>query len=68
MSSFLEFEEDKKTIKSINIDQNNKDLTLELLAIDLLKNNNKDLEILENLNAPLLIHGEKINSSNQRNK
>jgi len=50
-----------ESVRSINIDQNNKDLTLELLAIDLLKNNNKfEINLIFNNNSCLTLSTEII--------
>ena len=52
---FIEF------VKSKNIDQNNKDLTLELLAIDLIKNNDRfEINLIFNNNSYITLSTEII--------
>ena len=50
-----------ESVRSKNIDKNNSDLTLELLAIDLLKNNNKfEINLIFNNNSCLILSTEII--------
>ena len=48
-----------ESVKSINIDQNNKDLNLKLLAIDLLKNKDKfEINLIFNNNSCITLSTE----------
>ena len=48
-----------ESVKSINIDQNNKDLNLKLLAIDLLKNKDKfEINLIFNNNSLITLSTE----------